>query len=265
MFKPTKRNLVKSILLGFAFLSTPSQAHCDIHFNYGVTLDPKHIRIQEKGITYVQISQTGQLFVRGREIPLNDKQQDLVNRYALGIRTQVPELVDIAIEGVDVGLKAVNKVIAGLTGENSAAHQKLQKQFEELHWRIRKRFNHSDDSYYIAPQDLDDFDEIFAGEFEQEIEEIVTDSIGTILGAVGDAVANQSVEDENNEQRAGNVGERVESMSDDLAKEINTKTSTLESKANAFCNKLVELDIIESEIQSQISILSDFNLFGSKH
>ena len=262
---PQQKHLISALLMGCALFSTPSSAHCNIHLNYGVVIDPGHIRILEEGITYVQFSKSGQLFVNGREIQLNDAQQALIKEYATGIRKQVPELVNIAIEGVELGLKAVNKVIAGLTGENSAAHQKLQQRFEELHWRIRKRFNHSDNSYYIAPQDLDDFDEIFAGEFEQEIEEIVTKSIGSILGAVGEAVTNQEVEPQSSEQRAGNIGDGVEAMGDDLALEINSKTSSLESKADAFCNKLIELDIIESEIQKQISALNQFNLFDSKH
>ena len=260
-----KKNLLSILLAGFTFFSAQSNAHCNIHFNHGVIIDPEHIRILKRDITYVQFNNTGQLFVNGREIALNTQQQTLINQYSSRIRKQIPELVDIAIEGVDLGLKAVNKVIAGLTGENSAAHQKLQKRFDELHWRIRKRFNHSADSYYIAPQDLDDFDEIFAGEFEQEIEEIVADSIGTILGAVGEAITNQEIEAASNEQRSGNLGNRIESMSDDLALEINSKASSLESKADAFCNKLIELDILESEIQSQISILSNYNLVESKH
>ena len=136
-------------------------------------------------MTYVQIKNENQLCVQGKEVKLTPRQTQLVTQYTTEIRQQVPQIVEIAIGGVDIGLKAVNQVIAGVTGENSASHQKIQKHFDELQWRLRKRFNHSDQNYYIAPQDFAAFEDIFAGQFEHEIESIVTESIGTILMAFG--------------------------------------------------------------------------------
>ena len=44
----------------------------------------------------------------------------------------MPKIVSIAIDGVDIGLKAVNKAIDGFTVENSASQQKTMGQFNEL-------------------------------------------------------------------------------------------------------------------------------------
>lgn len=123
-------------ILTYSFIFTSLMAsnvnaqQCDINFNYGVVINPSHLRIMQKSQTFVQINNDKQLFIRGREVSLNEEQINLINQYSQGIRKQVPEIVDIAIEGVDIGLKAVNKVIAGLTGENSASHQKIQERFD---------------------------------------------------------------------------------------------------------------------------------------
>jgi len=252
-------NKLKAIC--FAALIAPSAANaasCAVNFNYGVIIDPTHIRIIEGNQTKVQINGLEQIFVNGREVKLTEQQRVLVKDYASGIRQQVPEIVSIAIEGLEMGLKAVNKVIAGITGENSATHQKLQKRFDELQWRLRKRFNHTDNNYYIAPQDFDDFGEIFAGEFEQEIEQIVTKSIGTLLMAVGDAVANQ--EDESSEQRISNYSERVEAIGKDLKLDLINDADVLESKAELFCEQLKALDEIENELHLSLEELTPYNL-----
>jgi len=233
-------------------------SQCNIHFNYGVVIDPIHIRILNTDKTFVQINGKDQLFVSGREVKLSEEQQQLLTQYSQGIRKQIPEIISIAIEGVDVGLKAVNKVIAGLTGENSAAHQKLQKRFEELHWRIRKRFNQTDNNFYIAPQDFDDFDEIFAGEFESEIEAIVSESIGTILTAVGDAMSNK--DQQNSEQRVNTFDERLSSMGKELELEIGSKANAIESKADLFCQQLKVLDNIETQLTQTVTALQEFDL-----
>jgi hypothetical protein len=254
--------MIKIIALLFvALTSFSSQSQqCSVHFNYGVIIDPSHIRMIENSKTVVQINGENQLFVEGRELILTPEQEQLIGQFSLGIREQVPEIVSIAIEGVDIGLKAVNKAIGSLTGENSASQQKIQTKFDELKWRIRTRFNQSANNYYIAPQDFADFDDIFTGEFEQEIEEIISDSIGTILLAVGEAMISDNDSSRSGEQRLSTFDDRIETMGKDLELGISASANALEKKAEQFCLKLSELDKIESEIHLSIKQLTQFNL-----
>lgn len=256
----------KSTLIFFLlFLSASfnSQAkQCSVNLNYGVIIDPNHIRIIDHGKTIIQINGVAQLFIEGREIALKNEQQQLVTEFASGIRQQIPEIVSIAIEGVDIGLTAVNKVIGGLTGENSASQQNIQANFDELKWRIRTRFNQSANNYYIAPQDFDDFDDIFTGEFEQEIEEVISESIGSILLAVGEAMINDSDSEDsrNAERRISTFDERMENMGKDLELEITASAKVLAKKAEQFCLQMTELDKTEGKMYQAIEQLKKFNL-----
>jgi hypothetical protein len=257
----TKRLTLLLLSTVLSLLSFNTQAEqCSINFNYGVIIDPNHIRIIEHGKTIVQINHTHQLFVNGREITLTNKQQRLIEQFSSGIRQQVPKIVSIAIDGVDIGLKAVNKVIGGLTGENSASQQKIQVQFDELKWRLRKRFNQSANNYYIALQDFDDLDDIFTGEFEEIIDEVISNSIGSILIVVGDAITSSNDEQGNGEQRISTFDEKMESMSKDLELEISSSADALKKKAIQFCQNLTLLNKIENQIQYSIPELADFNL-----
>ncbi|NQY35208.1 MAG: YggN family protein [Alteromonadaceae bacterium] len=251
--------LLSLTLISALFYSTNTLAKpCDVNFNYGVVINPAHIRILDKGQTHVQINGESQLFVNGREIELTSKQQNILAKYSHEIRKQVPEIVSIAIEGVEIDLKSVNKVIAGLTGENSVSHQKIQEQFSELQWRLRNRFNHSDKNYYIAPQDFEDFDDIFTGEFKQEVEEIITNSIDTILMAVGEVMTNH---DENNiEQRIETFDEQIKMMAKDLEFEIGSRDKDLDQKTKQFCQNLILLDQLEAKMQQLIPQLLDYDL-----
>jgi hypothetical protein len=243
-------------------ISSASAQQCDINFNYGVVINPSHVRILQGSQTSVQINNDQQLFIGGREIDLDKQQKELLIQYSKGIRKQVPEIVGLAIEGVDIGLKAVNKVIAGLTGENSASHQRIQERFDEMQYRLRERFNHSDTNYYIASQDFDDFDEIFAGAFEQEIESIVTESIGTILMAVGEAMTTN--EESSSEQRVKTFDQRIKGMEKDLHLEVEPRAQEIELKAVQFCKNLKKLDRLESKLQQSITQLNKFDLIRTK-
>ncbi|MBA6292176.1 YggN family protein [Colwellia sp. MB3u-70] len=250
--------IARSLLITCLCMSAANAQQCDINFNYGVIIDPAHLRIVNQGQTYVQINGQHQLFVYGREIALNKAQKSQLSEYTRGIRSQVPAIVSIAIEGVELGLKAVNKVISSLTGENSATHQQFQEKFDEMKSRLRTRFNHSDESYYIAPQDFDDFDEIFTGEFKKEIETIVTNSVGNILVAVGEAITHK--EKQSTEQRIETFDQRIESLGNDIKIDISNQANTLENKAAIICASLLKLDQIENKLQLEIPALAEFNL-----
>jgi len=252
----------KIIAAGFVITSPQIFAQqCSIHFNYGVIIHPTHIRMVEHSRTEVQINNAKQLFIRGREIPLSDEQQQLLTHFSTELRQQLPSIVSIAIEGVDIALKAVNEVIGGLTGENSASQQKVQAKFEELKWRTRARFNHSANNYYIAPQDFTDLDGIFAGQFEQEIEEIITTSIGTILTAVGESILSDNNHNEyGSEERITTIDERFSNISKGLELDISKRAKALDKKATKFCLKLNELDKIEAQLQQAIPALKSYNL-----
>lgn len=234
---------------------------CSIHFNYGVIIDPNHIRMVDHARTEVQINNSEQLFIKGREIPLTTEQQQLLTVFSTELRQQLPLMVSIAIEGVDISLKAVNEVIGGLTGENSASQQKVQAKFDELKWRTRARFNQSADNYYIAPQDFTDLDGVFAGKFEQEIEEIITTSIGSILTAVGQSMLTDNNHSEYGaEERITTFDERLSNLSKGLDLEVSERAKALDEKATKFCLKLNELDRIEAQLQQAIPALKNYNL-----
>ena len=236
---------------------------CDVNFKYGVVIDPLHVRLLNNDTTYIQITHDTQLFISGREIILNSKQQSLIKEYSQHIRKQVPEIVSIAVEGVDVGLEAVNKVIGGLTDENSDSYQKFQERFGDMQWQLRSRFNQSDENYYIAPQDFHDFDEIFSGEFEKEIEKIVTESLGSIIMAVSEAIINES--NDNTESRDGNFSKKVENLGKDLKIGLSGQTNALDKKVKVFCENLMQLNLLEEKIRSTIPNLSQLDLIENKN
>jgi hypothetical protein len=245
----------------FFFSSQAYAQQCSINLNYGVIIDPKHIRIVDKGKTQIQINTTKQLFIKGREVFLSDSQQKLLSSFSAGIRQQVPEIVSIAIEGVDIRLKAVNNVITGLTGENSASQQKVQIKFDELKSRLRARFNQSANNYYIAPQDLNDFDEMFTGEFEQEIEDMISTSIGTILEAVSQSIlTGNDTSEYGGETRITTYDKRLTSISKGLELEVTERAKALDKKAAIFCQKLSKLDQIETQLHQAIPVLKNYNL-----
>jgi len=256
------------LFLGLYIIINPqvSAQQCSIHFNYGVITHPKHIRIVDQGQTKIQINEAKQLFIQGREVELSVIQQKVLAQFYNGLRKQLPAIVSIALEGVDIGLKTISDVIGSLTGENSASQQKVQAKFDELKWRTRTRFNQSADNYYIAPQDFTDLDGLLAGQFEQEMEEIISTSIGTIMTAVERSILTDNTDEEYKlEERVVAFDHRLTHLSKELDFEVSERTKALNKKASLFCEKLHELNKIEGQLQAIIIELKDYDLIKKTH
>jgi hypothetical protein len=255
--------IINLLAIAIYFLSAQVSyaQQCSIHLNFGVIIDPNNIRIVEKSKTQIQINASKQLFIGGREISLSDEQIKLLETFSHGIRQQIPEIVSIAIEGVDVSFKAVNQLVVGLTGENSEDQQKIRTKFEELKWRIRARFNQSTNNYYIAPQDLTDFDEILTGEFKQDIESMISGSIGTILEAVGQSLLSDNNSNEyGSEVRVNTLDPKLTNISKDFSLTKSHKAKALDDRISLFCKQLKKLNEIEDKLHISIPEVSNFNI-----
>ena len=234
-----------------------SSSHCSVNVNYGVVIDPNSIRFVEDSQTHVQINNNEQLFVNGKQVNLDAKQQALVSEYSEQLNAQVPGVVKLASDAVDIAFNAIRHVVAGFSGEDSGNSERLEEIFTRINDKVEKRFGEKDGSFYLAQQNFDEFDRFMEDELEQEIEAIVKDSVGDILIALGSAINN---EDGDFEQKMEAFGTRMETMGEEVEAAVEDKAQELEKQADVLCANLKDIDQIEYQLQNSISALSDFNL-----
>ena len=177
--------------------------------------------------------------------------------YSKEIRNRIPRIVSLVSSGVEIRLQALDKIIGGLTGENSRSHQKIQETFADIQERLKKRFNHSSDSYYIAPQDFNEFDQFFEGELAQQMETVVSNSLGSIFTAFDQQADDSS---ENLEQRMVAFGKQLDIVSEDMEIVNLSNSDKLEEKASEFCETLTSINSLELELNTTIVQLNTFNL-----
>lgn len=252
----TTIKIVLFVLLGGVCATSIKAQQCNIKLNYGIIISAQHIRFIEDDKTYVQINGQDQLFVNGREAELSIEQSKLIQGFSSGIRESIPLIVNFAIEGIDVGLAAAHTITANIVGRNSQTQQELQNHLDEIKMNIRKRFNHTNSNYFMAPQSFNDFDELFVGQFEQEIEKILKESLGSILIVVGEAINNYSEGNTNNLT----LQQRIERIGTELEIELRPRISSLKSQASIFCKQLEELSKMEKQVTNSVTTLEAFDL-----
>ena len=102
------------VLFGFYFLSfsVVADEECNVELEHGLIITENVIRIVDKTQTRVQINlgenqQDTQIFIKGLLIELSEDETLVLNEFERGLRNTVPELVNLATDGVNLGLTAI--------------------------------------------------------------------------------------------------------------------------------------------------------------
>lgn len=255
--------LIKSILITLITLCSlvfPSQAtaeECPIRLKFGLLISPDHIRIMEMGRTQMQINNDSELFIRGELITLTDQERYLLREFSLGLRKELPEIVTIAMDSLDIGFDALNKVIKDFAGTDAA--QEIEDHFLELRYGLLKRFARSGDNFYIAPQGLNELDDFFTDKLSEQISRVVTDSMRVMLGAMGEAYRQS---EGSVEGQGYDVDESVEKLSSSVERTLAYNANRLAGKAAAFCERFETLDKTEARLQNQIPQLRKYDILS---
>ena len=252
--------------IAFAFLSSShSQAAeftCDIDFAYGLVVNDDQVRVMDKSRTLVQINQHDQLFVQGRWQQLNPQQQAWLAEYAEGLHYVVPKMIILATEGVDLAVDTIDHVYQGLVGSDHDSYERLQESMNRVKSRVKEKFRHASDHYFIGPGSLESVDEFVDTEIEAQLEGTISTSIGGILSAISGINATNSDVDS---VKLAELTRQLEAVGEQLEPDVGPKALSLKNKAHWFCDKLKQLDKTEEKLRHSVKALEPFNVITSNN
>ncbi|HBI76387.1 MAG TPA: hypothetical protein DDY19_08785, partial [Alteromonas macleodii] len=162
----------------FAGLSTSAQAEytCNIDFAYGIAVNNEQLRVMDKTRTVVQINDQNQLFVGGRWQTLNEQERQWLEEYSSGLHYVVPKMIILATEGVDLAIDTIEHVYLGLVGSDHDSYERLNAAMKRVQNRVKDKFRHASNHYFIGPGSLESVDEFVDSEIEAQLEEAISTS-----------------------------------------------------------------------------------------
>jgi hypothetical protein len=242
----------------------PAMAHgisndsCDVNLNYDISLEPQKLVLSQKGDEFYRF-EPGKLYVEGKEVALTGEQRALVDSYADSVARQVPEFVSLVTEAVGLASQAVNTALTPLLGEDTG--NRVGELMDNVNERLGEVMHKNGDSYYIGVTD-GSIDEVFDKEFEQEIENLVQESVGTLMVRLGTEIL--SSEGDSFEAKMEAFGQKMEAMGEQIEREMEAQASTLEARANKMCDEFETLVALESELRAKVPELSKLELADAK-
>jgi len=249
--------------LSLALLSAPAQAHdnemCDYQMDYDLIIENSALTFEQNSGTKIAIDQDNRLYINGAEKSLNSEQQQLVDEYADGVRDLVPEVVSIAVEGVNLGVQAASMALGTLLGEGDPDFEHFNFQINELADDITMKL----DANNFSSKQLE---EAFDNEFEQKIEEVVEQAVTKITPRLMAKMVTAALS--GNEGEISDLEERANSIEHEIEDFVEPKAEALEARAEELCGSIDKLDSLETKMVDsglEMMDLIDSDDGGHKH
>lgn len=248
------------VLLLMLFSAAPSAAaECEMAFAHGILIAPDHIRILQNNRTHVQINADQQLFIRGELIALTRDDAVLLQQYSRDLRKFVPEIVSIAVDGVELGLSSVEAMFTGVGSKSQQAEWRELVRETTFQWM--SRFVRTNEHFYLAPQSLNELDYFLHGELKPQLDSLARHTVGAVWGALRDALRHS---DTNFERSDNQEWQSVGHLVDKINLGLDAKAVELEEKSALFCQRMQELDEIEQQLQQRLPALKNYDVVAQK-
>ena len=227
---------------------------CEVSLNYDVAVERRKLIISEDKKEVYRI-ELGQLYVDGAAVNLDANQQKLVNQYADEVSQQLPEVIDLVHDAVDIASTAVSMALTPLLGDATGA--KIDEMMDRLGSRIDTVAYQNGDRFYLGSTESS-LEDTFGKEFEQEMEQLVQSSIGSMMMTLGSEMMNGDGDSFEEKMQAFSV--KMDNVGKDIEVQIEQQAADLEERADKLCDNFQQLVVLESQLRKEIPQLEKYPL-----
>ncbi|MBY6186377.1 YggN family protein [Marinobacter hydrocarbonoclasticus] len=229
---------------------------CDLSLNYDIELNREQLIVSDEGNTLYKI-RGDQLWVRGEAISLDSSQRQLVRDYHAEMERQLPKVIELAGDALNLAGRALDAVFTELSEFGLDPNQGSEI-MESIERKVNASMRTEDGGYRLGANSMDTFGDELDQALESEIEEVVSQSVGGMLVALGQAMTEGDSSDF--EQRMEDFGSRMERMGERIESEMDAQAQVLEERATELCEEWMVLDELEQQMQRTIPEMAEFDL-----
>lgn len=230
---------------------------CNVEFHNDVRIKPSELEIYTNDDRLMKITNNHQLYIDGQSITLTEEQQQAVGNYQQSLRNQLPEVAEIALEGVKIAGIAINEVAQAFNIEGLESIDKLMTDIET---EVNDTF-YQQGAFVMGQQNFQKFGNNFEENFDEQIstavETAISQSMGSILMAVGAQMMNSDGDMQSFEQRMENMGTAIETK-------VEQQAERLEQRADTLCTNFATIAEQEQQLILLLPELKDYSLFSYK-
>lgn len=230
---------------------------CNVEFKNDVRIKPNELEIFTADNHTMTFINSGELMIDGQTLTLNSQQHQAISNYSDSLRSQLPEVANIALEGVKIAGVAIEEVANAF---NIDGLDSINELMADIQVEVQNTF-YQQGAFVMGQQSFSQFGENFESQFDEQIESAVQaammQSMGSILMAVGSELMGSGGDMQAFEQRMENMGAEIEAK-------VEQQANQLEKRADALCGNFSTIADQEQQLVKLVPELKDYQLFSYK-
>lgn len=247
------RTSLRAITVALAMAATPAafahDSHCSVDSDYDFTINDDALLFERDSGSPQRVEfRQGELWVDGQRQNLSTADRARVAQFEQDARAIVPEAKAIAIDAIDLAGAALEQVAVAFASDED--RERIIARGYQLRDQLRERI--------AAVDSTDSFDE---AEFEAAIEEIVESAIPELVGGV--AAMAMKAAFSGDEDMASQIEAKAEALEETIEREVEARAELIETRADALCDRVRELDQIESQFEFAMADGRSLNLLDT--
>lgn len=227
---------------------------CNVEFRNDITVSPEHIEITSASGENMLINSDHDVFVNGETVSLDDDERALVEKYAAEVRTTIPRIVALALEGVEVAMMAITEVFSALTETEPPAS--LVASINDIQEEISYRMYRDGNTVHMKGGEIKGVEAAMAN-IEPALEKAIADSMGDLIMSVG-----ASIKDGEGTftERLARFASKMEGLEEDIERKVASKAHALEKQAEGLCDQVYALQAVETALHTKVPATRSFDL-----
>lgn len=248
------------VLAGSVALCGAVQAH-DIQIHggqcgYSTEFD---VHVTQDGIDFWRdaghpgkvVMHDGHLSVDGRDVAVSADDTARLRDYESQVRGLLPEVAEIAREGVNIGFAAMRAVLLTFA-ENDDERRDMVGRLDANHRQALARIDDGLGRGVWKPHDMDEA-------IEGSIQQSVSDLVGKVAGAAVKAALS------GDQSKVAALEARADSLDHTIDKEVNARADQLGKRADALCPRLNALASLQQQFHFRLQDGSRLQLLSRDH
>lgn len=236
---------------------TFNDENCEVEFQNDVRITPDNLVITTASHATAEITSQGTLTLNGDTIPLNQQQQAMLTQYSEQLRGRLPQVANIAFEGIKLAGVALNEVATTFNLTNLDDIHAVINDFEtQVHGTFYQQ-----GAFVMGKQTFDDFGSNFDEQFNEKVETVIKgammQSIGSLLVTIGTEMSNSNGDMSAFEQRMEDFATQIETK-------VTQQAKAIEQKADSLCGEFEQIAHHEAIVANAIPEMSAYQLFKFK-
>ncbi|EAR56638.1 hypothetical protein SKA34_12130 [Photobacterium sp. SKA34] len=250
----SRDKVMNKLLIGILLLISNSvfAQSCPVDVPNPIHIDNGNISVYEQGEPKLLINKSNEVYVNGGKVDLTAMQQKAVEAYSQNVQTYLPQMAQLAQEGVGMASDVLGEVANSFDSQD--AFKNVEILIAQFGQQAHGKFYNQQGEFVMPADVFSNMDTNWKTEFESAMKQVSVQSLASLFAALSDEMKNGNVD-------FTQLQSKFTALKTRLGEQMTHRSQQMKVKADSLCGSIDGLAEQEKQLQQVIPQLKGIPMF----